>query len=195
MHQAPPRSLQQCTLGVCQDDRGRVLGAAEGDDVTGRQPCDKETSTSRKKRAVHAGDRKQHRGHKSDLNFPACDNQVTVMKTTFGTILHPTDFSDSARFALEVACSLAREHRARLDHSENASPAEPRYPPPALRWSPSPGTACTASTSAIPDRNRARHPSRPSRGLLLRRRAMRHAGTFALVDRLGFAGGSMERHR
>jgi len=30
------------------------------------------------------------------------------------TILHPTDFSDSARYAFSVAAILAREHKARL---------------------------------------------------------------------------------
>jgi universal stress protein A len=30
------------------------------------------------------------------------------------TILHPTDFSDSSAHALALACSLAREHGARL---------------------------------------------------------------------------------
>jgi nucleotide-binding universal stress UspA family protein len=30
------------------------------------------------------------------------------------TILHPTDFSDGSRAAFELACSLAREHGARL---------------------------------------------------------------------------------
>jgi len=30
------------------------------------------------------------------------------------TILHPTDFSDNAAYALQLACSLARDHGARL---------------------------------------------------------------------------------
>ncbi len=30
------------------------------------------------------------------------------------TILHPTDFSDSSRYAFEMACSLAKENKARL---------------------------------------------------------------------------------
>jgi nucleotide-binding universal stress UspA family protein len=30
------------------------------------------------------------------------------------TILHPTDFSDNAAYALQLACSLARDHDARL---------------------------------------------------------------------------------
>ena len=30
------------------------------------------------------------------------------------TILHPTDFSDSSQYALEMACMLAREQKARL---------------------------------------------------------------------------------
>jgi nucleotide-binding universal stress UspA family protein len=30
------------------------------------------------------------------------------------TILHPTDFSESSRYALEVACALARDQAARL---------------------------------------------------------------------------------
>ena len=30
------------------------------------------------------------------------------------TILHPTDFSDSARYAFRLACSLAKDHGARL---------------------------------------------------------------------------------
>lgn len=32
----------------------------------------------------------------------------------FQTILHPTDFSEPARYAFELACSLARDHGARL---------------------------------------------------------------------------------
>jgi hypothetical protein len=30
------------------------------------------------------------------------------------TILHPTDFSTSSQYALEMACMLAREQKARL---------------------------------------------------------------------------------
>lgn len=33
---------------------------------------------------------------------------------TIHTILHPTDFSDRSRVAFDVACSLARDQRARL---------------------------------------------------------------------------------
>lgn len=32
----------------------------------------------------------------------------------FQTILHPTDFSPHSRYAFELACSLARDHGARL---------------------------------------------------------------------------------
>jgi len=34
--------------------------------------------------------------------------------TTINTILHPTDFSEPAAEAFKLACSLARDHRARL---------------------------------------------------------------------------------
>lgn len=42
------------------------------------------------------------------------------------TILHPTDFSDLSRHAFEVACVLAREHRARVVLLHVAT--EPRVP-------------------------------------------------------------------
>jgi len=33
---------------------------------------------------------------------------------TIHTILHPTDFSPAAGFALQMACTLAKDHNARL---------------------------------------------------------------------------------
>ena len=63
--------------------------------------------------------------------------------TNFKTILHPTDFSPSANEALRIACSLAREHGAKviLLHvaqrpisSVGGMPVPPP-PPPIIDWS------------------------------------------------------------
>ncbi len=40
------------------------------------------------------------------------------------TILHPTDFSQSARYAFRLACSLARDHGARLIVMHVSGPAQ-----------------------------------------------------------------------
>lgn len=62
---------------------------------------------------------------------------------SFKTILHPTDFSPSAREALQIACSLARAHGAKLIllHAAQRPVASvggmpvPPPPPPVVDWS------------------------------------------------------------
>jgi nucleotide-binding universal stress UspA family protein len=55
------------------------------------------------------------------------------------TILHPTDFSGPSEFAFRLACSLARDHRARLvvlhvaEFPANVYPEATRHEDPALR--------------------------------------------------------------
>jgi nucleotide-binding universal stress UspA family protein len=59
------------------------------------------------------------------------------------TVLHPTDFSPSAKEALRIACSLAREHGAKLillhvaqrPISNVAGMPVPPPPPPTIDWS------------------------------------------------------------
>src|SRR5581483_1978630 len=41
------------------------------------------------------------------------------------TILHPTDFSEQAHYAFRLACSLARDHQARLVVLHVSSPPTP----------------------------------------------------------------------
>jgi nucleotide-binding universal stress UspA family protein len=63
--------------------------------------------------------------------------------SNFKTILHPTDFSPAASEALRIACSLAREHGAKLilvhvaqqPISGVAGMAVPPPPPPVINWS------------------------------------------------------------
>ncbi len=45
----------------------------------------------------------------------------------FKTILHPTDFSAAAEYALEVACSLARDHQAHVIVLHAVPPASADY--------------------------------------------------------------------
>ena len=49
--------------------------------------------------------------------------------TSIRTILHPSDFSAPAEYALQVACSLARDHGARVIvlHVEEGPPAPPEH--------------------------------------------------------------------
>jgi nucleotide-binding universal stress UspA family protein len=44
---------------------------------------------------------------------------------SINTILHPTDFSGSARYAFEMACSLAQQHQAKLLLVHVVSPPAP----------------------------------------------------------------------
>jgi nucleotide-binding universal stress UspA family protein len=61
----------------------------------------------------------------------------------FKTILHPTDFSQSASEALRIACSLASQHAAKLillhvaqrPVSSVAGMSVPPPPPPTVDWS------------------------------------------------------------
>jgi nucleotide-binding universal stress UspA family protein len=46
--------------------------------------------------------------------IPPIATDVKGAHMTIKTILHPTDFSASSRHALEFACSLARDHAARI---------------------------------------------------------------------------------
>src|SRR5689334_22964633 len=43
------------------------------------------------------------------------------------TILHPTDFSERSAYALQLACSLARDYQARLVVLHVAEPPPPPY--------------------------------------------------------------------
>src|SRR5437868_1522452 len=50
----------------------------------------------------------------ADQKWPMRSLRGDDVMRSVQTILHPTDFSDNSRSAFQTACSLAKDHKARL---------------------------------------------------------------------------------